>query len=716
IYLETDPGDPEAIQEYQRRGREHQQKGERLFSETAEAYFNRAMIAGTVDKNLEYLGKALKIDSGHYPSRRARSLGHYALRNYRNMERDAVAMTALRDWDPLGYSLLAIALRETGDFADALKHHNRAIEISPDDTEFYDQRRQTYVQMGKYDKALSDAQQCVRLQPNEEIYHFHAFCALAALSRFEQAQAKYEEVFEPNSASRRRFTNWARKYVFDTLGAGQSWHTAERRPTGVAFLPMVEADEDYRRLAKKGKRIVPEGFAPAWSPDGTELVYGRGPTGFSGIEIVNVETGKTRLLTVPGWDPSWSLDGQYIAYVRYPQTLLLADLTTKHMATIPSHEQREVWLIRADGTEDPRFLTKGHFPWWSRDSKRIFYYLPEALKVYSISIEEGSEPEPIAWCPKYYPAVSPDGKYIAYASFRSPFLRVVDISSRSLIASWGGPRQMLFVHWSSDGRQLSVAGGWGSDAGLWIYNMEAREALKVLSGKITRGCWSPDGNRMVFALGPPYQGIWIADTESLGSGRTLEEHYQEMVDRFTRRIDTYPEDVRNYRYRAAPNIDLGDREKALDDLKKYADVIKDPSVAAQAYDITAWRLVGRRQEMVDPEIAVELYHKAHEMQPKDWRYLRGLGAAHYRTGQWDEAITTLTKSTELVDGENALNYLFLAMAHWQSGNKAEAANWYNKAVEGIENSDINWRSYRGQMIYDIYLEASELMGIKTKEF
>ncbi|MHC4510055.1 MAG: protein kinase domain-containing protein [Planctomycetota bacterium] len=138
IYLETDPGDPEAIQEYQQRGREHQQKGERLFSETAEAYFNRAMIAGTVDKSLEYLGEALKIDSGHYPSRRARSLGYYALRNYRNMERDAVAMTALRDWDPLGYSLLAIALREMGDFADALEHHNRAIEISPDDPELYD--------------------------------------------------------------------------------------------------------------------------------------------------------------------------------------------------------------------------------------------------------------------------------------------------------------------------------------------------------------------------------------------------------------------------------------------------------------------------------------------------------------------------------------------------------------------------------------------------
>ncbi|MHC4510756.1 MAG: protein kinase domain-containing protein, partial [Planctomycetota bacterium] len=138
IYLETDPGDPEAIQEYQRRGREHQQEGEKLFSETAEAYFNRAMMAGTVDKSLEHLDEALKLDSGHYPSRKARALGYYALKDYRNMERDAVAITALRDWDPPGYSLLAIALRETGDFTNALKHHRRAIEISPGDAELYD--------------------------------------------------------------------------------------------------------------------------------------------------------------------------------------------------------------------------------------------------------------------------------------------------------------------------------------------------------------------------------------------------------------------------------------------------------------------------------------------------------------------------------------------------------------------------------------------------
>jgi serine/threonine protein kinase/Flp pilus assembly protein TadD len=717
IYLETDPGNPNEVREYQRRGREHQQRGEELFSETAAAYFNRAMIAGTVDKSLEYLDNALRIDSGHYPSRRARTLGYYALRDYRNMERDAVAMTALRDWDPEGYSLLAIALRQTGDFTDALEHHNRAIEISGGDPELYDQRRQTYMQMGNHKRALWDAQECVRLQSNNQQYHFNVFCALVLLGDFEQAHAEYDEFFDPNGRSRRQFTSWARKHVFDTLGAGQSWHPPEAKPMGVAFLSMIEADEDWRGLAEKAKRIVPEGFSPTWSPDGTELVYSRGPTGSSGIEIVNVETGKTRLLTVPGWDPVWSPDGDYIAFVRGRQTLLLADLTTEHVARIPSHKHREIWLIKADGTEEPRFLTKGHWPCWSRDSKRIFYQLPEVMKICSISAEEGSESNPIAWCPtNHYPAVSPEGKYVAYTSVSSGIVRIVDIYSRSMIANWIGPRGMLFINWTSDGGQLSVAGGWGANAGLWIYNVEAKEALQVLSGRITRGRWSPDGSRMVLALGPPSQEIWVANTESLGSGRRLEEHYQEMIKRLTRRIETDPENASNYRSRAVNYIHLGDRQKVLDDLRKYEDIVKDPSVAAQAYDDTAWSLVRRNQETVHPEIAVELSRKAHEMEPKNGGYLSGLGAAYYRAGQWKEAITTLTKSIEQFDDERHCgNYFFLAMAHWQLGNRTAATDWYNKAIEWIENNGFSWTSAQGQAIYDIYLEASELVGIETRE-
>jgi tetratricopeptide (TPR) repeat protein len=228
IYIESDPSDPGMKKQYQQKAREHQQEGEKLFAETAEAYFNRAMIAGTVNKTLECLNEAVKLNPGHFPSRKARALAYYAIRDFRNMERDAVAMTTLRNLDSLGYSLMAIALREAGDFADAVKYHNKAIELSLDDAEFYDQRCRTYMKMGNYEQALSDANACIRLNPNEGMYHFQSFCALVALGQYDEAEVKYNTIIESDLMGQGHFYRLSAKYVAETLDAGLSWHPPVR--------------------------------------------------------------------------------------------------------------------------------------------------------------------------------------------------------------------------------------------------------------------------------------------------------------------------------------------------------------------------------------------------------------------------------------------------------------------------------------------------------
>jgi Flp pilus assembly protein TadD len=103
------------------------------------------------------------------------------------------------------------------------------------------------------------------------------------------------------------------------------------------------------------------------------------------------------------------------------------------------------------------------------------------------------------------------------------------------------------------------------------------------------------------------------------------------------------------------------------------------------------------------------------MHPESWGYLSSLGMAHYRADQWQEAISALTKSTEMPDGENSRNFLLLSMAQWQSGNKDAAANWYNKAIEWMQKSNIDFAFTQG-ILQILYLEASELMGIKVEEF
>ncbi len=723
IYLESDPGDPETTEEYKQKAKEHQQKGEKLFSESAEAYFNRSMMAGIVNKTLEWLNKAIDFDPGHYDSREARALAYYALKDHGRMEQDVEAVIVMRPKDSLGYALRAIARRQKAKeegkkelLIEAMRDHNKAIRLSPDDPELYEQRRRTHLQMGNYEKVLSDARECVRLKPDEEVYHFHVFCALVALGHYDEAKVKYDTIIQSGLMTKSNLEQSAAKYVSDMLDAGLSWHPPERRPEGAAFLAMHESAEVYEQLAKRGRRISAEGFCPNWSPDGNQLVYSRGVLGFAGIEIFNLESGKTRLLTVPGYDPAWSPDGEHIAFVRNRQTLLLTGLTTERAAKNPLQEQREVWIIKADGTEEPRFLTRGSWPSWSRDSKRVFYHWEKDMELCSISIEDGAKPKPIVSCPFFFPAVSPDEKYVAH--IWDGKLQIVELAGKSVVASWTAPliSKWGFVSWSPNGQELSVSGH--DNTGVWIYDVKAKKASKVLDGLFGLCSWSPTDDKRQIAISRAYPEmfyeIWVAEVAALMPGRTIEQHCRDIVDLYTHRIKTIPEDPANYISRAECYVYLQDNNKAFADLEKRAEI--NPSGAAGGYGNLAWRLVNKPQEMVNPEIAVELFRKANEIRPGEWGYLSGLGMAYYRAGLWEEAITELTKATELPNRKNGQNFLFLSMANWQSGNKDAAVNRYNKAVEKIQKSNIDIAPPSFSNLYSYYLEAAALLGVKTKEF
>jgi len=68
----------------------------------------------------------------------------------------------------------------------------------------------------------------------------------------------------------------------------------------------------------------------------------------------------------------------------------------------------------------------------------------------------------------------------------------------------------------------------------------------------------------------------------------------------------------------------------------------------------------------------------------------------------------------MVDGENRFNFLFLAMANWRLGNEAVARKWYDKVIALPANSKVG--VIDRQLLYDIYLEAVQTMGIEAIEF
>ena len=77
----------------------------------------------------------------------------------------------------------------------------------------------------------------------------------------------------------------------------------------------------------------------------------------------------------------------------------------------------------------------------------------------------------------------------------------------------------------------------------------------------------------------------------------------------------------------------------------------------------AWLLVSVPDPAVqDPARAVALAMKAAEAHPECSTYWNTLGAAHYRAGDFEAAVTALDRATALGNGGTAFDHVFLAMA------------------------------------------------------
>jgi serine/threonine protein kinase/tetratricopeptide (TPR) repeat protein len=147
-------------------------------------------------------------------------------------------------------------------------------------------------------------------------------------------------------------------------------------------------------------------------------------------------------------------------------------------------------------------------------------------------------------------------------------------------------------------------------------------------------------------------------------------------------------------------------------ITEYREAIRlDPYYAWAPLDL-AWLLA----TCPDPKLrdypqAVESAKKGVQLAPKDPAGWRTLGVALYRAGPWPDAIAALKKSEELAPGRYfGLNAFFLAMAHWQLGEKEQAQTWYGRSVQWMEKN-----KPKDQELIRFRAEAAELLGITAKQ-
>jgi serine/threonine protein kinase/tetratricopeptide (TPR) repeat protein len=107
------------------------------------------------------------------------------------------------------------------------------------------------------------------------------------------------------------------------------------------------------------------------------------------------------------------------------------------------------------------------------------------------------------------------------------------------------------------------------------------------------------------------------------------------------------------------------------------------------------------------EEAVDLAKKAVTTAPTAARYWGTLGIAHYRSGQWSDALVAFQQAAKLDKGDKCLDWFYLAMTHAQLGEKEHGRKWYDQAVEWMEKNDPD----NGGLKY-LRAEAAELLSIK----
>lgn len=336
------------------------------------------------------------------------------------------------------------------------------------------------------------------------------------------------------------------RYIGERFGPGKvetlvrhvgllNFNSSIRRTLGVSpsrlyhdWKEKVERDYSARRTALgavvEGEPLADDGFLefyPVYSPDGTKLAYLSSEDrdyDITKIRIKDLKTGKTRTLDKKVYSrPSWTLDSRKLVYARLggstqyfdlfvydletdKEERISAGLRAKDPSVSPDGRQivfvrneggnNNLGLVNVDGT-DVRYLTNNrrgmqfYTPQWSPDGQRILFgvYRGEDRDVATISAE----------CTPYSKKVASEDS----SAFPDSLVFPVDADFRVVANSDADERDGC---WSPDGERVLFASDREGVFNLYeiaLENGEVRQVSNVLGGVFAPSV-SPDGAHIAY--------------------------------------------------------------------------------------------------------------------------------------------------------------------------------------------------------------------------
>ena len=144
---------------------------------------------------------------------------------------------------------------------------------------------------------------------------------------------------------------------------------------------------------------------------------------------------------------------------------------------------------------------------------------------------------------------------------------------------------------------------------------------------------------------------------------------------------------------ASPHFNLAetlwlkdDRAAAIATARKGLDMPQSDLEARPCSNLSLWLAAEPEAKHFDPELAVRLAERAVATEPKVGYHWTRLGVARYRAKDWTAAISALDKAVEIYGVDTTQEWFFLAMAHWQLGDKVRGRQAFVQAVRSVEKA------------------------------
>jgi eukaryotic-like serine/threonine-protein kinase len=272
---------------------------------------------------------------------------------------------------------------------------------------------------------------------------------------------------------------------------------------------VVEVRQSLQRVAVAFDRPIKlepltDGFSgdvdPAWSPDGTHLVFSSSRTGNRTLWTARGDLTQPAPLTSDialDERPVYSPDGQQIAFV--------SDRGGRRGIWRVSTESGAPQLIAAADVIDTIS--------WSPDGRRLVFSTPvgDAPGLMTMDVATGQTARVPTAAAATAPAWSPRDDVIAYIEPRGgtvgAFVQFVTSNGQAIHDRVAAPEKLTFgngfVSWSPDGRRLAAVSLPGAFSGsIWIIEPEGatpfRKLVDLTAGVFLRGVtWSRDGSSLI---------------------------------------------------------------------------------------------------------------------------------------------------------------------------------------------------------------------------